>query len=299
MTSNNKGRPETWKDLFRAQWWTLDRIISIGLLGGISLILGVVAITISFRTEYHTLRQIDSYIKDEVRGALTTHAVGRFPDNMDAIIELLEGANLHAARSDVQVEERSRWRDTIHVVCDMAAYGMYSFPEKYDRYRNLLINIASSGRPHRVRIQVYDDSLRGWQVDQQFGNCRDKMDSCRASAKYKRFTEYWSKQDWFSHIWDSLPAEPTYDQFKEWVLKVNRLEIVHFKQSRILVKEEQVRSNIFMWRRNKQEAIFSFYNNAVRYSPNEVSITTRDGKLIDGLIDQMPRLEESRQESQP
>lgn len=264
----------------RRSWWNVERLLTIA----IPFIVALGALAIAIKTEHHTLPRIETYIKEELRGALTTIYVQDFPQNIDAIVDLLRSAAEN---------------DTVLISCDVAAYGAFSNPKKYFEYRSELVRLANlrggeGKRSSKLVIQVYDTAFTRRHTEEQFAVSVKSFSDFLSSDKYQRFIHQWEADqggpgNWFRTNWKDEPANK--EDFINRVMKLHIHELNTFEAAGAKVQQVDRRSNVFVWRRNRDEAVFSFYSYADGYFPEEVSIRTRDGVLLSSLLKQLPPLD--------
>ncbi len=89
----------------------------------------------------------------------STHFVDIFPGNMDDITALLNRTNRHLV-----------------IVTDFCAYGEYSNPEAYEKYRNAVERLPNPSHSRQIEIHTYDsqtgdkairDQLSDWDTIQK------------------------------------------------------------------------------------------------------------------------------------
>lgn len=135
-----------------------------------------------------------------LEGQLSTRQIGRFPEFMSDIIDLLDEAE-----------------DEIVICCDHPAYGVFSAFEEYDDYAETVRRKVAQGIPTSLlhndtlrRAQLRKIQLRNggdWKAWRQKKNMRDFL------AKYGDTEQRWSERLWILRI--------TEEEFLEVLAKID------------------------------------------------------------------------------
>ncbi len=205
--------------------------------------------TAALQKQRDEIKQISGDIK-EIAGSISTRYVDTFPRNLPSIIDLID-----------------RTTSSLCIVTDTPAYGHYSNPSAFEQYRLKLQVLASPDKNITINLLTYDDSKRNFYAKHQFGIT--EITQLRERDSYKAYFAYWKNK-----------RQPkTMDDFYKLIHENNdkfRRELGQYDNIKICETDNQL--PIFLWMRDENEAIFSFYNYGL--SPREVSFRTNDQKLL-------------------
>jgi hypothetical protein len=138
-----------------------------------------------------------------IEGSLSTRRLGRFPQYLDEIVNLLEGAS------------------RLTILADCADYGSFFAPEDHDRLHDAVCHF-SKGTGHKVQILVAGPpapftTASSWSLNEYMERYRKIM------------TDYWPKYiravrddggflRWLGDIADHSESGPRLKLFTEWLL---------------------------------------------------------------------------------
>jgi hypothetical protein len=228
---------------------------ALHLIEFIGAIISAAAIVLAFTTEYSVRRIYNS--ASNIVESLSTKYVGKFPENMDDIIQLIQNT-----------------RRSLTIVCDVPAYGHYSNPQGFAEYSQAIRGILISRSKPRVSIVTYSSQKRLENSKNQFNvTCQDIL----KSDTFRNYLEYYKDRDGFK-----APVFQTKDDFSNWLegKHTNFLREVSSYGAHIFESSIDIRA--FVWI-SDNSAIFSFYNYGT--DPREVSFKTSDQALINILTE--------------
>lgn len=130
-------------------------------LGLLALLVSIVAIPIALREGRKQIRALNGVRRrleaavGNLRGEVETHYIGKFPDFMPDIIDVLRGAE-----------------KDVTIFCDLPAYGVVSNPRCFQKYMRAIeeraedvpvrmLHLNAQGREVNLRIQAGDE----WSID--------------------------------------------------------------------------------------------------------------------------------------
>jgi len=206
----------------------------------------------------------------EISGSISTRYVDTFPRNLPSIIDLMD-----------------RTTGSLWIVTDTPAYGHFSNPGGFEKYKVKLEGLASPDSKISIRLLTYDDPTRMSHAKQQF--CTTDINQLRERDSYKTYFAYWRNK----------PQPETMDNFYNPIHENNDNFRRELAQYNIEISETKNPLPVFLWMRDEHEAIFSFYNYG--QSPREVSFRTNDQKLL-AVLKEMAEVafkDSSRYEPQP
>jgi hypothetical protein len=189
-----------------------------------------------------------------------TRFVGVFPANMPAINDLITNT-----------------KDELVVACDFTNYGSFSYPRAYEEYQGHLHDLLGDGK--KVQILCYDkDTEEKARADQFAYSPNDKgttqaflafTQTPRWVAYFKRYPAKTKPGDWQG--FSKMMSESNADCKKEIRSRNGNIEEIDKKLP------------VFVWIRDGEEAIFSFYTSGS--GSREMSFRTRDAQFIQVLRD--------------
>jgi hypothetical protein len=143
---------------------------------GVYLAIPVAALAAAFYTEWRATKTalvIDNSLHSlqQIQGELTTSYVGKFPDNLPAVVEALQKANA-----------------TILVACDLPGYGIYSKHDVFEDYRAEIMKRATR---ITVKMVVLDKTKREELTDLQFKDV--KIEELKHQKEFESFLR-WSNR---------------------------------------------------------------------------------------------------------
>ena len=213
----------------------------------VELTLAVLAIVFSVIQFFDSKTQHRQLL--EVANSMSTRFIGGFPKNMGEIVDVLKDA-----------------RSELDIVTDVAAYGHYSDPENFERYREAIRIRCREGV--QVRMLFYSsDAFVQWRV-RQF-----PKEDFSGEVRSQRFHLFFDK------FHPGLPKPDTWEAFHKIIEGERRRHIETFRQAGVKLKVASFEILASLWLEDGQEAVFSFQDAPV----NQFSFRTRDGSLIEPL----------------
>lgn len=171
-----------------------------------------------------------------------TQYVGPFPDNVPAIVQILDNAT-----------------ESIRIAMDHTAYGAFSNPAAHDRLVAVLAKKAQNGVS--VEVLSYDDETVGRKTEEQF------------RLKIKTPTEasaFWDSDEmkrFLGYNRDFAPPR-SQKQFVDLVKKKDNQVADLLKKKSVGVVPELKELPIFLWIVDRRIAAFSFYNTGATHIPH-------------------------------
>jgi hypothetical protein len=188
---------------------------------------------------------------------LPTRYVGKFPDNLTEIVDLLRLASNEAV-----------------IVTDFAGYSSYSDPSRFRDYFNAVDSSLRQNRNLTVRLYIYDAFHRErWlqlrypraeYPDHVFHNPSDDLLAGFIKRVRKRQIQIVNYETFVAALMDD--EERWIRQFED----LDRCECFELHRT----------VPIFLWMVDKQQCIFAFENEK-EVSKNYFSFRTRDGRLLE------------------
>lgn len=189
-------------------------------------------------TQSSTLNEISARIEKQAQAineqaqaineqsqSLTTQNISDFPGNIPEIVKLINNAE-----------------SELLIVTDVPYYGCYSNPIESQKYLDAIIHKIDSRV--KVKIVVYEDSLRSSAREKQFES--KKFNEWSQTEKFKSFCI--GAHDQISSYHDfSIEIEKRHTYFIQQACR--RQNYIHIMKNK---------TPIFLWVRDKKEAIFSF-----------------------------------------
>src|SRR5258708_5256491 len=219
----------------------------LAVLGPLAVLSGVLGMT---------GRLVDS--RRELRAVNSSSAkyIGDFPQNLKQITDLVKSTQRHLV-----------------VVADFPGYANYSDPKLFDEYWKQITLLAARSAP-KVRIDVYfyDSATADCAQQLQFAQKRSP-ESPSAWRTDPRFARY------MSHRGIPENQQPkTSAALDQLLLKFDEDLIRQMQDLDIRVRRVAVLLPLFIWMKDEEEAVFSFYNLGDAF--REVSLETQDTQLI-------------------
>ncbi len=210
-----------------------------------------------FRNFNEISEQVNKQLKNtqEISENLSTRYVDNFPYNMEEITKLI-----------------SNTKRKLIILSDVPAYGHYSNPEGFYKYKQAINDLLMPNRNINVVVIAGNQKIRRESRKIQYNN--KSFDEIVTNIKYIKYFEI------FPHI--IPPKEKSIEGFFEWLDERNKHFEDEIKNNGALVLEVINEISSHVWLRDDAEAIFTFYN-SFRDS-NEVSFFTKDKRIIDLLI---------------
>jgi len=226
-------------------------------------VLTIVAIALAVYALVYAIRHHKTL--EEVKKWISTQPVGNFPANMDAIINVISGAN-----------------ERIRIMADLVAYGHFSDPDKSREYLRAL---ADKKLKAEITLIVYDSDT--------------SMKARKAQWKPDEFPQYLKRNlrkfelffERYHPMLGGIPKDHT--AFVEALGRDEQARREEIRNQGIdLHLIEGIQSlPFFLWLRDHHEAVFSFYN--LDDTVREISFRTTDKALIDALADVFERVKNS------
>ena len=222
----------------------------------------VIGILLAYVHAYHLRRQVKSV--SELARWLPTHPIGLFPTYLRDIVTLLNNA-----------------RESITIVCDYPAYGVFSDPRTYFRYCQTL-----ETRIHehvKVRVTCLDNEHR----------------DARTTAEFARYDKTWDqwRRAHLTNIRELLLTHGGHDEPANTVTRDEIVKLVTDDDYKVLTGALQNAQRVdvvaedmcvYFWLVDNREAIFSIPSFAE--AGDERGFYTRDADLIAGLREIRRRL---------
>jgi hypothetical protein len=188
--------------------------------------------------------------------SISTQFVGIFPNNIDSIVDLI-----------------SRTNKKLSILADVPAYGAFSNPPAFERYRDSIGALKARGV--EVDMLVYGDAALQENIDNQF----------RASSDFENLTRGQTFKDFYNVHFKGRTPPKTAGEFIQQLVEMNKNARNDFSNVGVNIRLLPERPDIpfFLWLRDDEEAVFSFYN--LGETVREVSFRTTDGKLTDSFHD--------------
>lgn len=215
---------------------------------------------------------------EDIKSSISTKFIGKFPDNINGINELL-----------------SRAEDSVYIVSDLAAYGMYSNPNNSLKYRSLLGELSNK-KNFGVSIKLITYSIATYKnrFEEQFHitdlkSGADKMKVIKKKAEqFSEFNSFYMRQNLLK---DEIK---TYDDLFNFLINqnfkmINKLLSTHqFKYYEVDWEKGKPKLPLSMWIIDKKYAVFSFLDYFGEIS-GEVSFETGDKNVIELLLNNFNR----------
>ncbi len=188
----------------------------------------------------------------QIKGILemnATYYAGTLPDNMREINKLI-----------------GRARRQLTILVDFPAYGSFSGPEQFLEYSRAIDSACTRGV--NVRLHTFEPGRARTAAAKQFED--ESFDGIKAKPTFKL---------WVDHLHKGVPPANC-TEFVEFLLKDDERFVNHLTGTSIVV-ERDVSSDppVYIWVRDHEEAIFSFYNLRGGDS-SEISFRTTNPELI-------------------
>jgi hypothetical protein len=192
---------------------------------------------------------------NEIHDSLSTRYLGRFPDYLKKITEVIESA-----------------KSEIVIFCDYPAYGCFSDHENWHRYKSALVDKPDRGV--QISLTCPDKAHRSQSSHEQFASAQGSWESWKAEEKNKaklRFL-FGSKRD----LTRITPEEFLQSLEREDTLMLEELE------DKIEVKQLEAFTPLHFWVADGRSAVFAIAS----YSDNVSNgFYTTDLKLIGAFYD--------------
>lgn len=186
----------------------------------------------------------------DISGSMSTRFVGPFPENMKAIISLLDKANR-----------------TIEILVDFPGYGQFSALDSHIAYLEKLIR----ARQRKVKVQIigYQLALATKERAEQFPDC--PPDQWTQIAASQNFHEYFN-------FFTDLPRPNDSKMLRQALVRRDVALFDELRGKGVEWKFHQETAAFFLWLVDGAEAIFTFKN--VGRKDVGLSFRTRDGNLV-------------------
>lgn len=215
-----------------------------------ALILAVAALIFAFvqlRHSRHIIQEAANIVSksDVIAKALSTRFVGQFPKNMGAILEVLSHATSH-----------------VEIMVDIVAYGHYSDPGAFMKYRQQLEELAKNEKI-LLNMVVQGPTLIAEGRRRQFKP--EDFPGLQATTEYKQFIKK-----------KSTPKD--YEAFIELLAKEETYWEDHIRRQGASISPCEDPFPLFLWLVDDREAVFSFQTYGEHY--HEICFRTLDGNLV-------------------
>lgn len=224
---------------------------------------------------------------NDIASSISTKYIGKFPSNMLQINELIKKAN-----------------ESISIITDVAAYGVFSNPKYFQEYRNLLTNHSAQKNDENVTIEMITYSLDSYQLrfEEQFNlqmyqNDLDKFSDIKNSDlnRFQQFCNFISNKKTSKEIL-SYPDLLNYLQQENYKIIYGLLLNSNFNYYEIDFKISRTNLPMSIWIIDNKAAIYSFLDNFATTS-GEVSFYTEDKNVIDMLNNNLNELVNGTEQS--
>jgi hypothetical protein len=168
-----------------------------------------------------------------VADSVRTQFLERFPFDLPQIIDLVNRA------------ERK-----LDIVADYAAYGQFSNPDGYNRYREALKNTQGRRPDVNVRVIVYNDTARIKAVDGELGTTPSDFSSLTSSQTWIDYFRFYRGRE----------KPTTLEAFKKMLTDEEESCLRQLHDKGIIPDRLQGPFPMFFWLRDDIEAIFVFYS---------------------------------------
>jgi hypothetical protein len=196
--------------------------------------------------------------------AAATRFVGSFPANLPAVNELIAGTE-----------------DRLVILTDYCAYGHYSSPKEYARYKRELVGLVAKGIV--VDLHVYTDELAARQRANQF----DFGDQEQLAAQFANLSSKPAFASYFEYHRQQgrTVSRPTSVAEFAALMEAQQLQCVQEMTAAGVNVERDIGDILpaFMWIRDDEEAIFSVYT--IGSASREASLSTSEKTLVGVLAD--------------
>jgi hypothetical protein len=199
----------------------------------------------------------------------STRFVGSFPANLPAVNELIAGTE-----------------DRLVILTDYCAYGHYSSPKEYARYKRELVALAGKGIV--VDLHVYTEDLARRQRASQFDFSSEQLLAAQfanlsSKPAFASYFEYHRQQG-------RTVSRPTSVAEFAALMEAQQLQCIQEMTAAGVNVRRDVGDVLpaFMWIRDDQEAIFSVYTSGS--AAREASLSTSEKTLVGVLADVARRL---------
>ena len=196
----------------------------------------------------------------------TTSFVGTFPRNIPNITELIDRAG-----------------STLVVLADFCAYGQYSAPAEFAAYKAALKAARQRDRDVDVELHIYDQITADRMTASQFNLA--EPDKANAGFETERQTDRFKSFFAYHRAHGSPKTEPaSVEEFADLMRREQAACIAELAGAGIRIYQDiSSPLPLFVWVRDRDEAIFSVYN--LGPSSREVSLNTTDKGLLNLLDD--------------
>jgi len=198
----------------------------------------------------------------EILSKMSTKNIGEFPSNLNKINLLMENA-----------------KDSIHILADVPAYGQFSSPDDYLKYKRFLEGInPNSGKRVNVKMVTYGQLKRVQKIKEQFSYNKINYEELPLNSTLKKKID-----NYFETLFIKRQNEK-FDlvdyKLYEYLESINNNLVKTLQEETTIDYSEENSENfpMFIWIRDGEEAIFSLIN----YPSNttEVAFETIDKSLV-------------------
>jgi hypothetical protein len=209
-------------------------------------------------------------LSESLSSTVQTRAIGHFPENLRAIVELIENT-----------------KKRLIIATDVASYGQLSNPDECARYHAALVDRAA----HSVDIEIIAysgaraDNERRWQFIDYVNKGEEGFQELISQERWKHFA---AKNG-------IVNAKNCDDFFKALVFADLKFRHGISQTSTVKVFDLPNREDtlpVFFWLRDGEEAIFSLFT--VGENGREISFRTVDQSITDILSETFDALKDSK-----
>ncbi len=191
---------------------------------------------------------------ENVADSLYTKFVGRFPDNIKQITELIA---------------KAQFEQSIKIIIDYPRYGEYSSPTLCEAYISAIEQArAKITEPTGVQIICYSQDLAAKTLHEQFPD--DEV------AFGQRDDSVWKR--YFGHYRGTREPK-SFEGLREILLEHDNATLNHLGSLGVNWKFHKEPAAFFLWILDDREVIFTFNNMGV--NDTGLSFLTRDKSLVD------------------
>jgi len=185
-----------------------------------------------------------------------------FPKNIAAITALVEATQVR-----------------LTIVADYCAYGSYSDPQGFGKYKTALEARADAGI--QVQLTIYRDDISRQVCLKQFGLDQDAptnqktFSTVRNTEPFKAYFKY--------HAAELSAREPTTPEDFIQVIQEEELDCIRALREKKITVDTTIDRElpVFMWIKDNEEAIVSIYNFGP--SAREASLRTKNRSIVNVL----------------
>lgn len=195
-------------------------------------------------------RELSNLI-EEITESVSTHYVDVFPQNIDAIVELMDNT-----------------KERLLIMTDIAGYGHFSSPSLWRKYNAKIKDLLE--KKIELDITIYSQSKATQSLRNQFG----------PDTQFEEIAKSSSFATYFKHF-PGLTQPKTTEEFLQMRVKAQEDVFDRLQALGAPLSRTESFVPVFMWIRDGREAIFSFHTQGI--GAREVSFRTQDKRLIDTL----------------